>query len=353
LLRWIQVSFWDIASETFMKTLPLADIRTIEPVVDFLHKGGASVLPLLDSLDISYELLRKGTSKITKRQVYGFLVAAIKSEGIPDLGFRFGENYLLKMGDMSEALSKTVTLYDAIQTFGRLLECWMSDNKVWIEFEGADAWICNATFDGFQLQRDASNHNCVIVLSDLVKLATDDDWRPTHVKIEANSSEVHEKIEMLSDAVVEYNPDKTGVKFPVKWLSRPIKLMPDATYVHSHQMYENPKNYVDALTIFLQSHVDSGIILSSSNAADAIGVNRRTLHRQLQKEGLNFRHLIDRIKFNRAKTLLHDSTISIKDISSELGYSGTNNFARAFKRISSITPTHYRLLVIKEAGRYL
>mgnify|MGYP000471907576 CR=1 FL=1 len=52
----------------------------------------------------------------------------------------------------------------------------------------------------------------------------------------------------------------------------------------------------------------------------------------------------------RAKELLGDVLINVKDVSQKVGYRDSNYFAKVFKRIAGVTPTEYRMQVLKEAG---
>ena len=56
-------------------------------------------------------------------------------------------------------------------------------------------------------------------------------------------------------------------------------------------------------------------------------------------------------RVERAKVLLADMSINIKDVSAEVGYRDSNYFARVFKRSEGITPTDYRLRVLHNAKK--
>ena len=56
-------------------------------------------------------------------------------------------------------------------------------------------------------------------------------------------------------------------------------------------------------------------------------------------------------RVEKAKTLLADVMINIKDVSAEVGYRDSNYFARVFKRSTGITPTEYRYRVLREAKK--
>lgn len=56
-------------------------------------------------------------------------------------------------------------------------------------------------------------------------------------------------------------------------------------------------------------------------------------------------------RVEKAKALLADMSINIKDVSAEVGYRDSNYFARVFKRREGITPTEYRLCVLHNAKK--
>ena len=76
--------------------------------------------------------------------------------------------------------------------------------------------------------------------------------------------------------------------------------------------------------------------------AEMLGVSRRTLLRGLKDEGITYQRLVERVRFDAARRMLKDESTSLKEIAFELGYSGTNNFGRAFLRLSGMTPLEYR-----------
>lgn len=65
----------------------------------------------------------------------------------------------------------------------------------------------------------------------------------------------------------------------------------------------------------------------------------------------NFIVYLSEYRVARAKELLGDVLINVKDVSQKVGYRDSNYFAKVFKRIAGVTPTEYRMQVLKEAGR--
>jgi AraC-like DNA-binding protein len=59
-------------------------------------------------------------------------------------------------------------------------------------------------------------------------------------------------------------------------------------------------------------------------------------------EGMTYRSLLDRVRFDMASKMLSEAQRSIREIARDLGYSGTNNLVRAFRRMAAMTPAEYR-----------
>jgi len=64
---------------------------------------------------------------------------------------------------------------------------------------------------------------------------------------------------------------------------------------------------------------------------------------------VNFSAYLNEYRIDKAKVLMADPRISIKDIGSACGYSDSNYFARVFKRITGQTPSDYRLAAAEKA----
>lgn len=66
--------------------------------------------------------------------------------------------------------------------------------------------------------------------------------------------------------------------------------------------------------------------------------------------GKGFIVYLSEYRVEKAKELLADVAINIKDISSEVGYRDSNYFAKVFKRVTGDTPTDYRMHILQDKG---
>ena len=62
----------------------------------------------------------------------------------------------------------------------------------------------------------------------------------------------------------------------------------------------------------------------------------------------NFIAFLSEFRVDKAKQLLCDMTINVKEISERVGYRDSNYFAKVFKRITGVTPSEYRVMKPEE-----
>ena len=76
--------------------------------------------------------------------------------------------------------------------------------------------------------------------------------------------------------------------------------------------------------------------------ATLLGVNERSLRRQLRQQGLSFRGLLDEIRTQIALKYLRTTKLANEDIALALGFSDAANFRRAFHRWTDKAPSEVR-----------
>ena len=64
---------------------------------------------------------------------------------------------------------------------------------------------------------------------------------------------------------------------------------------------------------------------------------------------VNFSAYLNEYRVNRARQLILDPRLSLKDIGATVGYSDANYFTRVFKRLTGQTPSEYRVAAAEKA----
>jgi len=80
--------------------------------------------------------------------------------------------------------------------------------------------------------------------------------------------------------------------------------------------------------------------------AQQLCMSSRSLHRQLHKEGSNYRDLLDELRYEQARQYLGGHGHTVEDIALRLGFQESQSFIRWFRRLAGCTPGEFQ----KRAG---
>ena len=125
----------------------------------------------------------------------------------------------------------------------------------------------------------------------------------------------------------------------------------DSTYAVAH--YDQAKELKDGhedpsanvlvgeVTRYIEEHYKDDIALQ--DVADIMGYSDVYFCKLFKQNfGKNFITYLNEFRMEKAKELLADPKINIKDVSTEAGYRDANYFTRIFKRMVGSTPSEYR-----------
>ena len=76
--------------------------------------------------------------------------------------------------------------------------------------------------------------------------------------------------------------------------------------------------------------------------AQSLGMSPRTLRRRLAGAGVGYRALLARARLVRARELLRDGAMSLREIADYLGYADTSSFHHSFRRQMGVTPCEFQ-----------
>jgi AraC-like DNA-binding protein len=81
---------------------------------------------------------------------------------------------------------------------------------------------------------------------------------------------------------------------------------------------------------------------NSTQIAESLNMSSRTLQRKLNAENSNYKNLLNQVRLDMALYYLENTTLSLDQISYELGYAETRSFYRSFKQWTGRTAGSYR-----------
>lgn len=104
----------------------------------------------------------------------------------------------------------------------------------------------------------------------------------------------------------------------------------------------HPSVEASALTAYINlNYRDPDLTLTTT--ADAFHMNEYYISSIFkQSTGINFSTYVEQVRIQKAQELLRESSLKTKEISEMVGYTSSNSFCRAFKRVTGMNPTDYR-----------
>jgi len=99
--------------------------------------------------------------------------------------------------------------------------------------------------------------------------------------------------------------------------------------------------FPDSLAAVIRTYVPEGYP-SAKKMAPLMDTSVRTMARRLVEHGLTYREVVDKVRFNLARELLQDASLTVGDAAYATGFSDPTHFARMFRRVSSLSPREYR-----------
>jgi len=330
-----------------LKEIPLIHTSWLKPFADYFATRRIDLTSYYEVAQIEAKQVTTGDGWVTKHQLYLFLNSLAQGEKMPEVGFVVGETITPDcLGELGEAMAAQKTLSGVVRTFCELINRHVEGNRCWLE-EGldGDVWLLNTKTDLMEADRAIADHAGLMSMVNLARLVGGKSWYPKKAHLQTKATDVFRKIPALRDCQIECDQPAAGFAFPSNWLLRSTKetLTSSPALSKSLGLLQEEEPLTDKIKLLLREILGvGGICPTVKLLSELCDASPRTLHRQLKSAELTYQGLIDEVRYERACAQLSQTDISIKELAFNLGYSGTNNFSRAFHRIAGMTPSAFR-----------
>ena len=144
-----------------------------------------------------------------------------------------------------------------------------------------------------------------------------------------------------------FNAPQAGFRFDARYLG--LALRRDESALHTMLeralpltvlQYRHDRLLQQSVRALLRTR--SGELRNAEALAMALGVSTRSLHRQLQLEGVSLQALRDEVRREVALDLLHRTDWPVKQIAHAVGFLNEKSFSRAFKTWTGQAPSAIR-----------
>ncbi|QYO67892.1 AraC family transcriptional regulator [Leptolyngbya sp. 7M] len=332
-----------------MNAIPLCRVSTFLPFLNFLNQLGSPTDRLLERARLPILALDHPDALMPLYQAFDFVEHAAQLEKMELLGIVVAQQtQIADLGLIGHLIHQSLTLYDLLQTLERAIPSVNSTERVWIEEADDRVWLHHHFTFPPTIQHRQARLYAVLLHLKAVQLAAGEAWQPLELRLNSGYSKKLTEIEAFANIPLHFNHPTDAIAIPKSLLSQPLRpsvsqLSSSQDCYHHLQTTAPSPSFAGSLRQLLQSMLQDGYP-DIHIAAEATGISVRSFQRRLAEANLNYSHLVEQVRFDRAIELLNDPGIQLIDIALDLGYTDAANFTRAFKRWTGTSPREFRRL---------
>lgn len=177
-------------------------------------------------------------------------------------------------------------------------------------------------------------------------------WRPLRVCFAHDAPRdrsVHDRV--FGRNVVEFGHDFNGIVCSRRDLDLPNRNADPGIARLAHSMLESsdaiPGSGTSARVRDLVVQLLPSGACTVERVADHLGVDRRTIHRHLEREGATFSGIVESVRRELAARYVRNQQRSLADVAVLLGFSAPSSFTRWYRQAFGSSPSRHR----SSAGR--
>lgn len=147
---------------------------------------------------------------------------------------------------------------------------------------------------------------------------------------------------------LRFDAGETALVFETRWLGKPLHdAEPELRRLLVRELEASapadPTDLIDSVRGVIRTKLGRGPC-TSNEVARLFGISERTLRRQLVAHGTSFKAILEEVRFEVARQLLRDTTLTLERVALLVDYSELSAFSRAFLRWAKMPPGDWREL---------
>jgi AraC-like DNA-binding protein len=308
---------------------------------------GLNPLPLLRQVHLSRELVANPEQRIPLTAVVALLEASADASGCITFGLRMAESRQLShFGAVSLLLAQQPTLRHALEAVIQYRHLLNESLAMHLEEVGNVVVIREELVDDAPLQSRQGIELALGVLFRLGSALLGPNWRPISVNFTHAAPpdlQVHRRVFRCNP---RFGGEFNGFVCRAEDLDRPNPNADSAMARYARQFVESLPGAQDRSIVY---EVRKAIYLllpmgraTIEQIAEGLGLNVRTLQRQLESAGVVFSDLVNEVRRELVVRYLDNPDYSLALIGELLGYSVPSSFTRWFSAQFGVTPQRWR-----------
>lgn len=295
-------------------------------------------------------LLTTEDTKITSKQQMQILSNAQSMSGEPDFGLRLGQQLQPSThGPLGHLVLSSPNVITALESFADFLPVRIPFSSVNISLD--EHWICSSLTLKIETEPVVQRvlHECfALMIQSVVESVLGREMQDARIAFAHDKPEYHQRYSEYLHSPVQFSRDRCVFLIPVEMARTPNASGSPEAYARAQniclgileQMPESDLSTADRVRRLLLSSPTGS--LTASDVAQAMFITKRTLQRRLDREGISYRDITEKLLSELAIRHLGESAHTVESIAVLLGYFDTAAFRKAFRRWYGQSPTDYR-----------
>lgn len=312
------------------------------PIADFVETRGGSIEQIFGRVNLPLALLENPDLPLPLREQFEVLSAAGREIGDPFFGASLGRLVSMeKLSAFGTWVTSAPTLGGSIDRSRRGLNRFLQTATVLQlrVFETRARWSIEFLDPG----EDGRFQNELLGVSyliDGVRSYAGHAWSPSLIRSTCVGAAQAAALEKVFEAPVLHGAPVSAIEFDASLLSATGRQKTNPDFGSEPPIPHTAARREDVTALsaiaLLEGYPKIGWVASK------LDMNRRSLQRALDAEGVSFSAVLDDLLKERATALLASTDLRLTDIAHQLGYSDGAHFSRAFRRWTGMAPSHFR-----------
>ena len=288
----------------------------------------------------------KPDSLIPEKPFWELINLVASREQIPDFGIQVAQlTPWHRVASLAPLIHSSANLLELLDTFCKIASKQSNTSKFELIHKESHSSFISRTETLFPSDRQMELYRVTSMIQ-LVQLAAGSGWTPDRVDFQMTRFRPFPSHPLYGKAKLRYAQANSRVVIPSVLLRLPVHLEIVETAAGSQAVFDIKQDFGETVRQLILVYAASGCC-KIDNIANLCEVSVRSLQRRLKARGLSFKQLHNEVKLELAKQRLRDPEIAVTHIATELGYTDTAHFSRAFRRGAGVSPSQYRRSLIK------
>lgn len=332
--------------------LRIGGISSIPAVLENL---GIDVRKTLIESGIEPALLEDSDNLVTYAARDRLIAAGLNQSGCPHFGLLVGsEMNLQSLGLVGILVKNTDSVKEALNCLVRYLYLHSQGSQMQLVVDDELATLSYASiYPDLEMDMQVGDGSLALMLNVMIELCGPE-FIPAEVHFAHRMPGNTKPYQRMFGAPLWFNEEQNALIFSSSWLDIPL---PGKDVVLKHILEKqiatlevrHSFSFREQVRSVLNANLRQGQIKEDDIAA-IFSIHSRTLNRRLASSGSGFQELLDECRYQYAVQMLADTSVSVAEIASLLGYSRSSSFIRSFRRWSCTTPALWRATHQKSAS---